>query len=441
MNRNEPSGPRGRWWLPTLLLAAYALLNLGGWWYYRNAESSIIDAVGQRVLRSTRLIASRLDDNGLEAWRDPFVDDSLSRSRTSRVIATAQASPDFEAFTIYNNMGTEWQTALDDSLAVPSAAAAAAGAAFDSAVLGTPFVSPLYASRGEYFLAACAPVYDLDSLVTAVAIGEAGAAYFTSLRELRSGLLLLDALAGILLLGIGLIWASVQKRLFRAEQAAMRSAQLAAMGQMVATVAHELKNPLGIIKNSAERIRTKYGIEGEPIFDFIPEEVDRLDHLLRRYLQFARLEVASSENVALRPLAENLQEQLPSDDDSVSLLVHVPENLNVMADPAALRQVILNIILNAIEACQRGGGGDVSLSASGKGQVVEIVVADTGVGMDAQTLRRVEEPFFTTRVDGSGLGVYLAQSLVEKMSGRMVIQSRVGKGTSVTITLLAGLSE
>ena len=108
------------------------------------------------------------------------------------------------------------------------------------------------------------------------------------------------------------------------------------------------------------------------------------------------------------------------------------------ADPAALRQVILNVVLNALEACRQGEGGEVSLSASSKGQAVEIVVADTGIGMDATTLRRAQEPFFTTRSDGSGLGVYLAQTLVEKMNGRMTIKSRAGEGTSVTIALPAG---
>jgi signal transduction histidine kinase len=441
MNRNETPDLRGRWWLPALLLAAYALLNLGGWWYYRNTEASIVDAVGQRLLRSTQSIAGRLDDFLLEAWRDPFLDDSLSRRYTDRVIAAAEESPDFEALNIYDTTGVEWRIALDDSLGVPAAAVAAAGAAFDSALFGTPFVSPLYASRGEYFLAACAPVYDFDSQVTAVAIGEAGKDYFTSLRELRSGLLLLDAFAGILFLAIGLIFSGVQRRLARAEQAAMRSAQLAAMGQMVATVAHELKNPLGIIKNSAERIRTKYGTEGEPLFDFIPEEVDRLDQLLRRYLQFARLEVAATEPVELLPLAAKLEDQMPAAGDSVSLLVRVPAGLSVTADPAALRQVLLNVLLNAFEACGRAHGGEVSLSADSRGQVVEIVVTDTGVGMDTQTLRRAQEPFFTTRTDGSGLGVYLAQTLMERMNGRMTIKSRVGEGTSVTIALPAGPSE
>jgi polar amino acid transport system substrate-binding protein len=244
--------------------------------------------------------------------------------------------------------------------------------------------------------------------------------------------------AGALLAVVGIIWAGVQRRLAHAELAAVRSAQLAAMGQMVATVAHELKNPLGIIKNSAERIRKKYGRPDEPLFDFIPEEVDRLDSLLRRYLQFARLEVGALEAVKLEPLVTAINENLPAEISAGhGFQVSVPGDLAVHADPAALRQVLLNLLLNAFAACTETPGAGVALEAVRTGQQVEIAVRDTGSGMDAETLRRAAEPFFTTRTDGSGLGIYLAQTLTERMAGKMVIRSQPGAGTEVTVSLPA----
>jgi signal transduction histidine kinase len=430
-------GPRGGLWLPALLLAAFVFLNVGGWWYYRQTESRMVDAVGQRLLRSTSYVVRRLDMYQLEVWRDPFLPDSATRQFVGRMMEDLKSSDELETFELFTPLGAEWTLALDDSLAPIEPAPLAAGAAFDSAALGTPFVSDLYRSLGEYYLAACIPIYDFDSTIGAVAIAEAGHEYFGSLRNLRSGLLVLDGFAGLLLLTIGLIWAGVQRRLVRAEAAARRSAQLAAMGQMVATVAHELKNPLGIIKNTAERIRKKHGSDGDPIFDFIPQEVDRLDQLLKRYLQFARVEIAHADDVDLSLVTDKLQSQLAAGDGTPTFLVRVPDGLSVSADPDALRQVLLNLVLNATEACTRVGGGEVHLSALRKGENVEIVVSDTGGGMDAETLRRVAEPFFTTRPDGSGLGIYLAQTLTEKMAGRMFIRSREGEGTSVSIVLPA----
>jgi signal transduction histidine kinase len=397
----------------------------------------MVDAVGQRLLRSTSYVVRRLDMYQLEVWRDPFLPDSATRQFVGRMMEDLKSSDELETFELFTPLGAEWTLALDDSLAPIEPAPLAAGAAFDSAALGTPFVSDLYRSLGEYYLAACIPIYDFDSTIGAVAIAEAGHEYFGSLRNLRSGLLVLDGFAGLLLLTIGLIWAGVQRRLVRAEAAARRSAQLAAMGQMVATVAHELKNPLGIIKNTAERIRKKHGSDGDPIFDFIPQEVDRLDQLLKRYLQFARVEIAHADDVDLSLVTDKLQSQLAAGDGTPTFLVRVPDGLSVSADPDALRQVLLNLVLNATEACTRVGGGEVHLSALRKGENVEIVVSDTGGGMDAETLRRVAEPFFTTRPDGSGLGIYLAQTLTEKMAGRMFIRSREGEGTSVSIVLPA----
>ena len=165
--------------------------------------------------------------------------------------------------------------------------------------------------------------------------------------------------------------------------------------------------------------------------------MDRLDAIVRRYLQFARLEVASGETVDVETLAAGLQSQV--DPGDAELVLRIQEGATVTADPAALRQIFLNLLLNAIDACR--SGGQISLSAIPRGSTVEIVIADTGEGMDAETLRRAAEPFFTTRTDGSGLGIYLAQALTEKMGGRMIIKSRAGQGTSVTLILPAGDTE
>lgn len=435
MSDNISTGPKSRFWLPILLALAFVLLNASGWWYYQTSHRSLSDAVGKRLRESTKLVADGLNHEQFAYSAilfDPEADiylDSMFRE--------AETSGQFAALHLLSPIGENWfETSGEDELDGAQMLAAAAGSAFDSAAVGVVATSGLYRSRDLYFLAACAPVFDSDSSVVAVVAAEAGNDYFSALHGLRSGLILLDAFAGLLFLTIGLIWAGVQRRLARAEKAALRSAQLAAMGQMVATVAHELKNPLGIIKNSAERIKRKYGTPDEPLFDFIPEEVDRLDSLLRRYLQFARLEVAATESVDLGSFAERLQSQLAAkQDDGFTLTVRVPAGLRVYADPDALRQIVLNLVLNAFEACRQNSGGEVSLFASLKGQAVEIVVSDTGVGMDKDTLRQASEPFFTTRADGSGLGIYLAQTLTEKMNGRMTIRSRVGEGTSVSLTL------
>ncbi|HSG82349.1 MAG TPA: HAMP domain-containing sensor histidine kinase [Gemmatimonadota bacterium] len=400
-----------------------------------------METVGRRLSEVSGLVAGRIAPERLgaasETSFDPesfiYLDTTLSAARERSGVAN---------LTILDLSGHDWLSS--DSSAVPGerTLAAAAGFAFDAACVGVAATSDLYRSREDYFLAACTPLKGTDSSVMAVLVAEAGNDYFGALEELSFGLILLDVFAGALLAVVGIVWAGVRRRLARAELAAVRSAQLAAMGQMVATVAHELKNPLGIIKNSAERIRKKYGHPDEPLFDFIPEEVDRLDALLRRYLQFARLEIGAIENVKLQRLITGIQENLPADmARGHSFEVRVPADLAVLADPAALRQVLLNLLLNAFAACAASPGAAVTLEAARSGREVEIRVKDTGVGMDGETLRRAAEPFFTTRADGSGLGIYLARTLTERMAGRMVIRSQAGAGTQVAVILPAAQAE
>lgn len=433
---------RRRRWLPLILLVSYLLLNLGGWWYYRRAEANLVSAVGSRLLAETELVAGQIDTTLLAATTDSAFDADAYLTLYG-IVTEAASRGRFASLFLLTPEGSDWLAPDDDSVAAERALfVAAAGDAFATAAVGVAATSELYESRGAYFLAACVPVVDAEGETQAVVAAEAGNDYFVALEDLSRGLLLLDLFAGLVLLLAGVVWAAAQRRLGRAEQAAIRSAQLAAMGQMVATVAHELKNPLGIIKNSAERIRKKYGKAEEPLFNFIPEEVDRLDELLRRYLQFARLEVGRPEPVALAPLVAKTVEYEPGGEaNAAPVAVHIDDELAVRGDAAALQQVILNLTLNAREACRRKGSGGVSIGAKRNGARVEIEIADTGSGMDAETLRHTAEPFFTTRPDGSGLGVYLAKTLTEKMSGTMTIQSRVGEGTRVKIELPAAEKE
>jgi signal transduction histidine kinase len=427
-------------WLPVLLTGAFTALNIAGYWYYVRTEASLAAAVGNQVLAAAELTASRLDPLLLQESSEESLQPEAIYELND-IMRGAQSAGQFASLFILGPDGRDWLDGDDDSVASERALfVSASGGAFELASSGLPSVSELYRSRGDYFLAACVPVRDEFEHVMAVLVAEAGNQYFVALEELSRGLLIVDVLAALVFATTGVVWWRVQRRLYRAEQSAIRSAQLASMGQMVATVAHELKNPLGIIRNSAERLRAKYGRKDDPTFDFIPEEVDRLDELLRRYLQFARLEIGNIEDVDLGALSEQLRRHLPASLESAPEFA-VPHGLMVRADPSALKQVLLNLLLNADAACVQCSKARVSLQAKQDGERVEIEISDTGTGMDKETLRRAAEPFFTTRSDGSGLGIYLAQTLTEKMKGTMSIESRTGEGTTVTIRLPAARSE
>jgi len=121
-------------------------------------------------------------------------------------------------------------------------------------------------------------------------------------------------------------------------------------------------------------------------------------------------------------------------DMGVTLEVLGDERAEVVADARKIRQALLNVVLNALQASPRGGKVTLAVARSGP-ETVRIRVVDRGAGMTKQVLERIRKPYFTTRSGGSGLGVAIARALVEQHDGRMLIESEPGKGTTVTIEL------
>jgi signal transduction histidine kinase len=207
------------------------------------------------------------------------------------------------------------------------------------------------------------------------------------------------------------------------------------MGRLTATLAHEIKNPLAIIRGSARRLG-KLEPEARRMADSLVEEVDRLGRTVTRYLQFARGEgegaghgdAAAALSATLDLLEGEFRARrctLERDGISGPAIVRL--------DAESLKQIGLNLVLNALEAAPEGGRVHVTLAV--QGGRVEIGVRDDGPGIPADVLPRLGEPFFTTRAQGTGLGLFLTKRLVEGAGGALRVTSRPGEGTLVTVSL------
>ena len=219
---------------------------------------------------------------------------------------------------------------------------------------------------------------------------------------------------------------ALERRLSRAEN-------LAAMGSLTATLAHEIKNPLAIIRGSARRLG-KLEPEAERMAESVVEEVDRLGRTVSRYLQFARSQVHEAgqgdATAALVATLDLLEGEFRARRCSLER-----EGLNVPArvrmEPESLKQVSLNLVLNALEALPEGGFVRVVLVVNEHD--AEIRVQDNGPGIAPDVLRRVGEPFFTTKPQGTGLGLFLSRRSVEGAGGKLRVASRAGEGTTVIL--------
>jgi signal transduction histidine kinase len=220
-----------------------------------------------------------------------------------------------------------------------------------------------------------------------------------------------------------------------------RSQQLGVAGQMAASVAHEVRNPLAAVRSLvqfAREVELPIG-EREAMLDDVLQEVDRIDRTLTNMLQLSQPTSADHGAVPVTELVEAVSRFVRGyalrRGVNVQLGTTTPA-LTVVADERELRQVVTNLLLNACQACEGSGSVTTSVTRVDDGVPwVEISVVDSGQGINSQDFDRVFEPFFTTRPQGTGLGLPFCRDAVERLGGRIAIQSVHGTGTTVQIRL------
>ena len=225
----------------------------------------------------------------------------------------------------------------------------------------------------------------------------------------------------------------------RALEAQLHQAErLAALGQMVAGVSHEIRNPLGIIRSTAELLGGLPNADGtqKKLSAVIVEESSRLNNIVTEFLDFAR---PQTPNIRDCSLSEIIQKNLSFLQPELrKFQVQVSENLDgknypLKADPEMLYRAFLNVFINAIHSMSHGGSMHIAAREDKENYVVTI--RDNGCGISKEDLNRVFNPFFTTKERGTGLGLSIVKKIIEVHSGTISIKSQPGEGTTVTVTL------
>lgn len=202
-----------------------------------------------------------------------------------------------------------------------------------------------------------------------------------------------------------------------------------------AKVAHELKNPLAAIKGLVQLLLSRAVDRDRERLDVVIGEVTRMESIVRDYLSFSRpLESIRPREVPLGNVCDDVLAVLEARAAHAGvLLVRSGNDPIVVADGRRLKEALLNVVSNALEATPSGGRVEVRVCSLPDG--ASVVVEDSGRGIPADVLMRVGTPYFTTREGGTGLGVVLARSVVAQHGGELLLSSEPGRGTTVTITL------
>lgn len=216
--------------------------------------------------------------------------------------------------------------------------------------------------------------------------------------------------------------------------------RLAALGQLSAGIAHEIRNPLGSIKGSIEILEDEIPA-ASPKRDFIriiKEETARLNDIVGAFLKFARPPKPAKQPVSVNDLVDStlilLQKEARQSGVTVTKELD-PALRPAYLDPDQIRQVLLNIILNAIQAMPDGGELAVRSASCDGGTGVAVEISDTGVGVDEADMDHIFDPFFTTKAQGSGLGLAISYQLVENHGGRIVASRNPERGMTFRVEL------
>jgi signal transduction histidine kinase len=225
----------------------------------------------------------------------------------------------------------------------------------------------------------------------------------------------------------------------REERVSEAIAQLRRLQSVGAKVAHELKNPLASIKGLCQLVaRTPESERTQERLTVVASEISRMETILNEYLSFSRpLEDIRPEAIDLNVLARDVLDVLDGRAVGAGVSLALEGSApTVQGDPRRLKEALINLVSNAIEATPNGGS--VALRVRGTTAGVQLDVQDSGRGISPEDLERLGTSFFTTRPNGTGLGVVLAQGVITQHGGSLAYASAVGKGTTATIKLPLG---
>lgn len=260
-------------------------------------------------------------------------------------------------------------------------------------------------------------------------------------RGLRNMMIMLAAAALVIVATILAQFWFRRYRLSRQQlqEAMARKEKLLALGHLAAGVAHEIRNPLSSIKGLAKYFaeRTPPGGEAQELALVMAKEADRLNRVVSELLELVRPAHLNYQPVDINALIHHSLQLVSQDAQSRGIALQFtprPELTSIKADPDRLNQVLLNLYLNAMQAIGRGGVIHVSASEADR-QRVKIVVKDSGKGMSDEELQAIFTPYFTTKADGTGLGLAVVQNIIEQHGGTIRAESQPGAGAIFTLWL------
>jgi signal transduction histidine kinase len=433
--------PTKRWIISGVLLYVVVIVAVGAGLLelYNASKSRLDEEMGARLKAVASTVAVMVDGDMVDLWGQDLLtgaESDLMRLNVNQAFHSTEVS--------------EITVTLMDGTVLHSASKRLAPGEYNTywsldshdvleAKKGLATAGPLVPSGAGLQKSAHAPVFDAEGTVSAVVSVEAEADYFDALKTLSRGAFVTGAIVLAILTLIGTVLGRLLRDIMRTRARLAEQEKLASMGRMTAGIAHEIRNPLGIIRGAGELIAMrleKAGLDAASA-DFITGEVDRLDRILTRYLAFGRgggLNPEPLDFVALvRRTVRNMDSELTTTPATVT--IH-GEPHDVCIDDPAMQQVLLNLLLNARDVALEADDPALVLDLDYGVDSVTLSVKDHGAGLGGRDPEQLFAPFETTKEKGSGLGLAVVRQVAEDHGGSVHISDRAdGPGAVATVVL------
>ncbi len=432
------------------------LLAIANWWIYNRVEAVLDESLGERLssVARTLLATSTIQGDALQAGAGAFDENELLF--IDDVLKLVQEENDLDAIVLLDPVDFRIGYSSSDLYRAGGEYAHLAthgDAIAEALTTGSVTVSTTIPVGSIWLKSGFAPVYTVygDEEVVGILVVEASAGFLGVLETVRGVMVSGMVATGVLLLLLVAVYLGLQSQIRHATRALEREDRMTALGRLASQVAHEIRNPVGIIKYSARRMmkwldsvgggRREVDPELREMVQYITEESERLEDLTDRYLAYTRHGSLRISPVDPRDLVESAALALERSEPPAGITITIESELGLPpfeGDPDLLRQVLLNLCWNAVEAM--GTDGVITLftrqgESTGGSRGVVIGVEDTGPGIPEGLRERIFDPFFSTREEGNGLGLYIVEGIVRAHGGEVDVETTLEGGARMVLRL------
>jgi signal transduction histidine kinase len=416
-----------------LLLLAF---NLGSWLFLKQMDNYLERELEKRLTSIARLaeynIRKQYIENLLSRYETEFNFDNIEPVLNLLVdLKELQA-----AFIIDQNFQVLVEGGREFPLEQSRTYLQQDSLAIEKAWQGEISASPIHVVEGNQFKNVYAPLRDVSLEVVALLVLEANADFFEILGLFKRGLIIGGLVSFGLIIVFSFFISWMITLLIRTQESLKQSEKLVAMGQMAASVAHEIRNPLGIIKSTADVLREKYAEvnKSDELFEYISEEVKRLNHLVNNFLSFAREPKLNPKKADLNQIIDKAVSAIEREkqDQEIEINMDNVEKIQPFTfDEDAIQQVLFNLLINSMQAIEQTGKIEVDLRKINiKGHFyANVTVSDNGTGIKGD-ISKIFDPFYSTKSSGSGLGLAISKQIIEKHGGWIEVEPHPDQGTN-----------